>query len=625
MLKNKNISVERLLIILIVIVAAFLRFWNFGNIPFMHDEFSAIFRTWYDSLSEVIRIGVKQNDTHPAGVQIFIYFWNKLFGLSEPVLKFPFALMGVGSVYLSWLVARRWFNESTALFTALILAITQYNIFYSQLARPYAPGLFFTLLTVWFWTKVVFDKPTKSDWLWFMLTMAVNSYIHAFTLFFNLLAGVTGLFFVSGQKRKQYLLAGVAIFVLFLPGVPVFLAQLGRGDIGGWLAPPKPEFLFDYFFYIFHFSRWFLITTVAITLYLSVRYYYHNPRVNRFRIIGVSWFLITFLTACLYSVYRSPIIQYSTLLFVFPFLLMVFFSFFNRLPKGTLIFALALVFITGTFTLIFERDHYRVMYHQGFDQIPAHVLSDLKSYNNEKVAVVLQSPDTRMFDYYFKKYGEQPAYFKVTKNKTVKDVIKYLKKTKADVVLFGWADYAPLNFLESVKGFYPHVEKKMEWFNSEYWVLRKHKLSPGVHGKENRILLKETGTFFVEPENRYGNAVKLNSDTLNFHPFETINVRAEIVWDTLVPDASLVFDWRDEDGNVIFWSSAKLKDYFVKDVTSFITLSLRLSDLPEIPEKSELKFYLWKRDKSRIWVRNMEVYITPVPRVEQGLYENLHE
>ncbi|RLD91081.1 MAG: hypothetical protein DRJ09_02305, partial [Bacteroidetes bacterium] len=72
--KTDNIKTERLLIIMIMIIAAFLRFWNFGSIPFMHDEFSAIFRTWYDSVSDVIEIGVKQNDSHPAGVQLFIYY-----------------------------------------------------------------------------------------------------------------------------------------------------------------------------------------------------------------------------------------------------------------------------------------------------------------------------------------------------------------------------------------------------------------------------------------------------------------------------------------------------------------------------------------------------------------------
>jgi hypothetical protein len=622
LLKKINITGERLLVVIILIIAAFLRFWDFGSIPFMHDEFSAIFRTRYDSLSEVIQIGVKQNDTHPAGVQIFIYLWIKLYGLSEPLLKFPFALLGVGSVYLSWKVARRWFNENTALFTALIMAVTQYNIFYSQLARPYEPGLFFSLLTVWFWTKVVFDEfPKTSSWIWFVVFMAVNSYIHAFTLFFNLLVGATGLFFVRGIKLKYYLLAGLAVLILFIPGIPVFTAQLGRGDIGGWLGPPKPDFLIQYFRYVFHYSQWFLFTVLAITTYLSVKYFNSGRALNRFRLIGFFWFLITFLTAYFYSVWRSPIIQYSTLLFVFPFLLMAFFSFFNRLPKGTLIVALSLILITGVFTLVYERLHYRIMYKQGFDQIPARVISDLNKYDDKKVAIVLQSPDTRMFDYYFKKYGTSPDYFKTEREKTPADVIEYIKSRGADVVLFGWADHAPPEYLETVKTEYPLVVEQMSMFNSEYWVLAKGPFTGSVEAK--RGLLKEREAFKVFSKNKYGKAIKIWPDSVSLNKWDVINVQLQIGSDSVVGDAMLVIDWRDTADNPFYWSGAYLNSFFIKNNNYYVTASLRLGDLPEIPENSLIKFYIWKKDDSEIMVKNMSVFLTRVDPVENGLFENI--
>jgi hypothetical protein len=621
LLKKYNITFERLLIILIVIIAAFLRFWHFGLIPFMHDEFSAIFRTWYDSLSDVIEIGVKQNDTHPAGVQIFIYYWIKLFGLSEPALKFPFALMGVGSVFMIWLIAKRWFNTESALFSALIMAITQYNIFYSQLARPYAAGLFFTLMAVWFWTKIVFDdKPGKAIWIWFVLIVSINSYIHAFTLFFNLMMGATGLLIVRSNKLKQYLISGVVILILFIPGIPVFMAQLGRGDIGGWLAVPKLGFLLDYFFYLFHFSQWFLFTTIAILLFLSVKYFNQNTAFNKFRIIGVSWFIITFLVAYLYSVYRSPIIQYSTLLFVFPFLLITATSFIDKLPKGSIILALALIMFTGVFTLVFNRLHYIEMYQQGFDRIPAHVLHDLESYQNEKVAVILQSPDTRMFDYYFEKYGKSPAYLKLEKSVTMKEVYGYLKENSADVVLFGCADYAPLSYLESIKASYPFVGKKMAWFNSEYWVLSKKEF-PSMHnqGKSTR-LLRSLKPYSVFSKNSYGKSIVLDVDTMNLNRYDVLNIQIALELDS-IPDALLVIDWRDTGGEPVFWSGAEFRHFVTVGSKSYITISLRLMDLPEIPSDGEIKFYVWKKDKSEFVVQQMIAYITHINSVELGLYE----
>ncbi|MCA1758857.1 MAG: hypothetical protein LC658_03725, partial [Bacteroidales bacterium] len=53
------------ILILILITATILRFFNFNEIPFTHDEFSAIFRTNFKNFAELIEKGVKI-DGHPA-------------------------------------------------------------------------------------------------------------------------------------------------------------------------------------------------------------------------------------------------------------------------------------------------------------------------------------------------------------------------------------------------------------------------------------------------------------------------------------------------------------------------------------------------------------------------------
>lgn len=622
MLTHKHIATERLLIIIIMIVATFSRFWHFASIPFMHDEFSAIFRTWYNSVSEVIEIGVKQNDSHPAGVQLFLYFWIKLFGLSEPVLKLPFTLLGTASVFMVWLVARKWFNINTALFTAAIMAVTQYFIYYSQLARPYAPGLFFSLATAWFWTKVVFDNnPKKQDWLWFVLLMAINNYIHAFTLFFDLLVAATGLLFVKGKRLRLYLLAGLAILLLYLPGISVFLAQLGRGDIGGWLSKPKPDFLLTFIQYVFHFSNWFLATVVTIVLYLSIKYYAHSGKKNKFRWIGLGWFLVTFLVAYLYSLWRSPIIQYSTLLFVFPFLLMVFFSFFDKMPNGTRWLSLALILFTGLFTLIVNRQHYVEMYRQGFDQIPAHVINDLKRYSGNNIAVVLQAPDTRMFDYYFEKYTEKPEYFKLEKRNDLSEVNRYLENHHADMLLFGWGDYASLNYLKALQVNFPYVVERLDWFNSEYWVLSKKKIATRYHNTEEETVLGSLKKSVIPSKSSYGKAIKLHSDSLALNKNAVLYATAVIKSDTIVPDASLVFDLRGAQRNSVFWSASPFDQFASQDSTFTVAVSLRVRDLPSIPKQGILKFYIWKKDQTVIHVDKMEVGLSRIYPSEMGLYE----
>lgn len=67
-MKRKNKAV----LILILLTGSILRLYRLFQIPFTHDEFSALFRTHFPTFLELIEKGVKV-DGHPAGVQVFLY------------------------------------------------------------------------------------------------------------------------------------------------------------------------------------------------------------------------------------------------------------------------------------------------------------------------------------------------------------------------------------------------------------------------------------------------------------------------------------------------------------------------------------------------------------------------
>ena len=119
--KGRMKLTNRSLLIIIMIVAAVLRFYNYFEIPFTHDEFSALFRTNFPDFQTLIDQGVKV-DGHPAGVQVFLYYWVQLFGIHEWSIKLPFTLMGIASVYLMYLIAKFWYNETVALISISFFA-----------------------------------------------------------------------------------------------------------------------------------------------------------------------------------------------------------------------------------------------------------------------------------------------------------------------------------------------------------------------------------------------------------------------------------------------------------------------------------------------------------------------
>ena len=176
---------EHLFLFIILLLASILRFYNAFDIPFTHDELSALFRANFDSFSELINGGVL-TDTHPAGVQIFYYYWIYLFGASEFAIKFPFILMGIGSVYWIWKIANNWYNSSVAFIISLFLATLAYPIMYSQIARPYISGLFLTLWMVYHWSYYLFKTTSKINkhLIYYIIVSALCTYNHHFTLLF---------------------------------------------------------------------------------------------------------------------------------------------------------------------------------------------------------------------------------------------------------------------------------------------------------------------------------------------------------------------------------------------------------------------------------------------------------
>jgi hypothetical protein len=150
--------------------------------------------------------------------------------------------------------------------------------------------------------------------------------------------------------------------------------------------------------------------------------------------------------------------------------------------------------------------------------------------------------------------------------------------------------------------------------------LSKKRLPSRYNSQKESKLLKKIESYRVFSKNSYGKAIKLGVDSLMLSRHDVLNVQVAVKLDS-IPDALLVFDWRDANGEPVFWSGAEFRNFVTVGSESYITISLRLMDLPEIPSKGEIKFYIWKKDRSEFVVQQMTAYITHIDPVELGLFE----
>ncbi|MFN6037609.1 MAG: glycosyltransferase family 39 protein, partial [Bacteroidota bacterium] len=175
---------------------------------------------------------------------MFLFYWTKLFGLSEQYVKLPFIFMGVTSIFIVYKIALKRFSETAAIFSSLFLACSQFMIIYSQYARPYISGSFLVLLLFYFLLRVLFDENVKRyNWLAlgiFFFLSAINHHVCMLTAF---VAALTGLIFLKKERITAYLIICVASAFLYLVHLPITLNQLSIGGVGGWLSAPESGFI----------------------------------------------------------------------------------------------------------------------------------------------------------------------------------------------------------------------------------------------------------------------------------------------------------------------------------------------------------------------------------------------
>jgi len=618
------------LLLFILIAGAVLRFYGFPNIPFMYDEVSAWARTGFTNFRELIDRGVK-GDGHPAGIQVFLNYWRMFFGDSEATFKFPFLVVGLLCIWLVYRIGKFWFNATVGLITAAFIATLQYTVMYSQIARPYISGLFFSLMMVWCWTNYLFNPAKKNEklqLLGYIIFSSLCCYNHYFSFLFALIVGVTGLFFVEKENRKEYVIAGMVIALLFIPHINITTYQLEIGGVGGWLAQPTPQFLADYLDYVFEFSL-FVKGMVIVLIILSLIFYNREIGAKqKFRIIALAWFLFPILVGYFYSVTRNAVLQYSVLIFSFPYLLLFLFSLFRKLRPlyNFLLVITAMVFCI--YSLVFERIHYDLFYRQPVEQLVKNSIEASVEIGSDNRTVLINEPK-KYAGYYLRKYHTnlRMDYWAEKNFQSYIEFRKYLESQSSDYFIAG---NVPLDYLMLVKNFYPYRIKNEKGFTYEFNCFSKSgpsviddkifKDSLNIEGpdanwkfdanKRSRDSLSNHFGYHMDFADEYGPAFSILLKPLLTNGYNVLNVSMHVEKVKPGNQASLVVSI-EEDGKSMFWQEKPF--YLFMDSTESsgtIFYSMSVRDLGfTISDKQTLNVYTWNKKKDTFDINEMNIDI----------------
>ena len=630
----KQLNSHQWLLLLIIAVGTFLRFYKLWDMPFMHDEFSALFRTRFSDFSDLINTGVRIGDTHPAGVQVFLWWYVSLVGENEFLLKLPFVFMGIAAIPLSYWVGKKWFNKNVGLLVAVFIATTQYTLTYSVIIRPYISGLFLSLAMVYFWTNLVFNNQFRwKNWVGYILFSALSAYNHHFSLLFAFIVGGTGIFVVPKKQMVKYIFAGVLIFALYIPHLSIFFDQLGQGGLSGWLRKPTLYFILNYVKYIFHFSP-FIYVVVAFTFMQALLFSYSKKQ-SVFYKISIVWFLLPLVIGLGYSIFVSPVIQYSMLLFSFPYFLFVVFGLFPKAFSQRFFTLLVLLMLSlNVFTLFKERQHYKVLHETTFYQF----LKDINELKQTAEAEILIANHSQINNYYQEKFNWTFDY----KNVIVSELEKIQLDSVQQIVLesnqpyfiYGGVSYVNPTITQIIKEKFPYcILKKdyrasnlyvfskkaekdlMEPIFKEYYNFRTSKSS--WNNTENLVITKSATELLSNQE--WGPTFKLKLDTLLTHKNNAIDIHFNFKKESA--DEVLIVTEIKQKGKVIDWSATSSANFINNKGAISVFKTVELSGLNCGNKNIELVTYIWNKNKVNVKLNNASISIRKGNPIQYALYE----
>ncbi|MGL4598964.1 MAG: glycosyltransferase family 39 protein [Bacteroidia bacterium] len=487
----------------IAILALVVRLWNLGSESITADEVSALLRLQYASFGEMLENGVRP-DGHPAFVQILLWFWTHLFGDSEWVVRLPFALAGTGAVIFTGYIGKKWFGQTAGLLAAACLALLEFSIMYSQLARPYAFGLFFGLWAVLAWTNLLCaEKPSRKHVFVYALATALAMYTHYFSFLLVVLVGFSGLFLMRSHNWKMYLSAGVLAVLLWLPHLSFSLTQIQTGGVGGpggWLAAPTPDFIAQHFYVTWNHS-WKL---VLIFLGIGILGFFMSGKAqfSKYHVLAFFWFVLPLAIGYAYSVWRNPVLQHSVLLFSFPFLLLLVFSSWKSLIRPHASALGLLLVLGGLFTHTMYLRNYKLTNHFGrLRELVVVKLNLEESHGKENVAAYFNVDAPYFLGYYEKQLGRKMSNVLGTINNGFSELIdikKAVNTTSANYFIYGWSTrFSPGEAENIILEKFPYLVGRDIWFNSAVYVFSKQP-PMATNGSNKQIF--ETQTNFTVPK-----------------------------------------------------------------------------------------------------------------------------
>jgi 4-amino-4-deoxy-L-arabinose transferase-like glycosyltransferase len=182
---KSNRAASRWILILGSLLAFGTRVYHLGSQSLWADEAKSVVVSSWPLLSIITE---QASHEHPPLHYLLLHFLMPLAGRSEFAVRYVSLFFGVLLVPLLYVVGKMLAGERVGVLAALVAALSPFYVRFAQETRMYTLAIFFSLLSTYFFLKIVFasersQRPERGRSLGYVFATAAALYSHYFTLF----------------------------------------------------------------------------------------------------------------------------------------------------------------------------------------------------------------------------------------------------------------------------------------------------------------------------------------------------------------------------------------------------------------------------------------------------------
>lgn len=397
-------------LVVIIIIGSILRFYGLNHESLWNDELSSCYRSSFDSIKQVVDIGVIP-DKHPPAYQILLFLVERTCGDSALALRIPSVIAGIFTLFFVFFIGKRMFSESIGLLATAMLAVSPVHIWYSQEARAYSILILLTSASVYILIRIlenlIKDKPAgKINTVGFITIGLFMEYIHYFGLLMIILEAAVLIIVSIRQKHgiRISILICSAFVIAYLPWIPIASSQSGSEN---YITNTGLRSLLNLLFEYMSWSKILMAVFGACVLTALSIYLLGEEKKTAFSRMAITvlglWLILPVIISLTISYLFVPVFTNRNLLIILPAVFILFsvsihIVFNKRWPRIIASTALCVFFL---FQLFIVREHYSIPHKNQFRETAE--FAALNYSVQKETVIVVSAWNEFYFNYYFER------------------------------------------------------------------------------------------------------------------------------------------------------------------------------------------------------------------------------